>query len=77
MEEFCGYLKVELTNPKEEFYSYQLASNALWSYVWVSSTGFDLTCKEFNVRTLGPAFWAWQEEFRAFNTDLIERSIEE
>jgi len=75
--EFCGYSKVELINPEEEFDSYQLASNALCSYVWVSTIGFDLICKGFNVRTLGPAFWAYQEEFRAFNADLIERSIKE
>lgn len=74
-EGFGRSKRVTLIQPSDEFDSYRIADNALCSFVWISSIGFDLIHRGLNTRAIGPAYWAYKDSFRAYTREEIIESL--
>ena len=75
--EFENLPNVFVAHPEHEIDSYQIAEGALFSFVWISSIGFDLIYRGLSVKALGPAYWAYKNTYRVNSKDDIAKSITE
>jgi hypothetical protein len=75
--EFEDLPNVFVVHPEHEIDSYQIAEGALFSFVWISSVGFDLIYRGLSVKALGPAYWAYKNTYRVNSKDDITKSITE